>query len=324
MLQGKNILITGGAGFIGTHLASRLSEDNQLTLLDMEIETNSLNDTNLATRANVRVVQGDVRDAELVEEEVRQCNVVIHLASLLGVQNVIDHARQTIDIILLGTRNVLQAASRTRHLERLINVSTSEIYGDSLTSTEAASACIRTENDPRLSYAAAKLMGEHLVWAYTRDYHLPCVNVRPFNVYGPLRRTSNAVGIFVVKALAGSDISVYGDGSQLRAWCYIDDFVDGVLACLHNPAAVGEDFNLGNPVAGTTVFDLAQRIIRLTGSNSRIAFQPCPYSEINMRVGNSEKAQRLLGYAATHDLDAGLPPTIAWHREHMNEFSTWV
>ncbi len=284
MLSDKNIIITGGAGFIGTHLAQRLAETNRLKLLDIDVAENVIKYTQLAEHPHVELVQGDVCDSEFIRRELAGADIVVHLASLIGVQNVIDHARQTIDTIVMGTRNVLQAASTGGHVVRLINVSTSEIYGNTMVLGEKAPASISAGNDPRMCYAAAKLLGEHLAWAYYRDRGLQVVNVRPFNVYGPLRRTSNAVSVFIARALANRELLIHGDGSQLRSWCYIDDFCDGMIACLEQDAAVGEDFNIGNSLTTCTIADLAQRIIRLTGSRSQLRHITRPFSDIDVRA----------------------------------------
>lgn len=320
MISGKNILITGGAGFIGTHLALRLADENRLTLLDLRPERNSLAFTPLANRENVQVVAGDVRDATVVERLMADVDVVVHLASLIGVQYVVEHARETIDTIVLGTRSVLEAARKQGRLVRLVNVSTSEVFGDGSSTSDDAPASIGTRNDPRTSYAAAKLLAEHMAWAYLRDYGLPVVNVRPFNVYGPLQLTANATNIFISRALTGHTIQVHGDGSQLRPWCYVDDFIDGMLRCLEVEGVVGEDFNLGNPRTTTTIYDLAQRIVRLADSSSRVELVARPFSDFAVRLPGWQKAAKLLGYEPRIDLDAGLLQTIEWHRRHASNF----
>ena len=208
MIQGKKILITGGAGFIGSHMAERLAPTNDVTLLDVEFD-GPIKYTALASDDKVRKINGDVCNADQIEDEVANCQVLLHFASILGVQKVIDHARPTMDTILQGTRNVMEAASRNKNIERIINISTSEVYGNIMSAEEGtAPASVGTNNDARLCYAAAKLMGEHIVWAYHRDFKLPTVIIRPFNIYGPRRKASNAIGHFVVKALSNQDVQI--------------------------------------------------------------------------------------------------------------------
>jgi nucleoside-diphosphate-sugar epimerase len=325
MLRNKKILITGGAGFIGSHLALRLADANDVCLLDIQFERNAIRYTSLATHPRVRLVHCNVCDPAAVQREMAGCNYVVHLASLLGVKNVIDNARPTMDTIVLGTRNVLEAAAaQNGNLERLINVSTSEIYGNTTTLGELAPASISAGNDPRMCYSAAKLLGEHMAWAYFRDAGVRVVNVRPFNVYGPWRRTSNAVGVFIVRALAGSDLVMHGDGSQLRSWCYIEDFCDGLLACMEREGAVGQDFNIGNALTTSTIFDLAERVIRMTGSKSKVCLIDRPFSDINVRAPGPEKAARVLNYRPRYGMDEGLRLTIDWHRQHLADFQHWL
>ncbi len=195
MIRDKQILITGGAGFIGTHIAERLVEENEVTVLDIDLE-NALAYSPLANDERVRKVLGDVRDPKLVSEEVASSQIVLHYASLIGVKSVIENAIDTIQTIILGTRNVLEAASKNKSIERLVYISTSEVYGNIINAEEGAPASIGTDNDGRLCYASAKLMGEHQVWAYHRDFDLPTVVVRPFNIFGPRRLASHAVGLF--------------------------------------------------------------------------------------------------------------------------------
>ncbi len=323
MIQGKKILITGGAGFIGTHMAQRLAADNRLTLFDIDLD-GPIKFSPLAKDEKVRQVEGDVRVYEQLAPLVAESDIVLHYASILGVKKVIDNARDTIDTILAGTRNVLEAARKNPRIERLVNISTSEVYGNVMDATEGAAASVGTGNDARLCYASAKLMGEHLVWAYHRDFKIPTVIVRPFNIYGPQRIASNAVGVFCVKAAAGKDVTLHGDGSQLRSWCYIDDFCDAMMGCIEKPAAAGQDFNIGNPVTAVTIYDLAERIIRLARSNSKLTRTPHTFSDIGVRAPNSSKAREILGYQPKFDMDQGLRPTIDWYRDHLSEFEAWM
>jgi UDP-glucose 4-epimerase len=322
MIVGKNVLITGGAGFIGTHVAERLVGRNEVTLLDINIH-NVLPYSPLAQDDRVRKVPADVRDREVVAQEVADCQILLHFASIVGVREVIERARDTIDTIVLGTRNVLEAAQFNRNIERIVYISTSEIYGNIIDATEGMPSSVGTVNDARLCYGSAKLMGEHLIWAYHRDFGLPTVIVRPFNIYGPRRKTSHAVGHFIVRALANKDLMLHGDGSQLRSWCYIDDFSDGIVACIEKAAAAGEDFNLGDPRTAITIYDLAQRVIRLVGSSSRIITTPHTFGDIGVRAPNSAKVRTHLGCTAQYEMDDALERTIAWYREHSDEFQHW-
>jgi UDP-glucose 4-epimerase len=161
----------------------------------------------------------------------------------------------------------------------------------------------------------SKLAGEHMAHAYHDELGLPTVTVHPFNVYGPGQIGGGAIRAFIEGALAGRDLVVHGDGAQIRAWCYVTDMVSGVLACLERPEAVGQAFNIGNPRSAVTIFDLAQRITRLTGSEGEIGFQPIDYADVELRIPNVTKARELLGWEPEVELDDGLARTIAWYRE---------
>jgi UDP-glucose 4-epimerase len=143
------------------------------------------------------------------------------------------------------------------------------------------------------------------------------VSVRPFNVYGPGQIGGGAIRAFIEDALAGRNLTIHGDGSQIRAWCYVDDMVEGTLLALEHPAAVGESFNVGNARSAVTIHDLATRIKRLTECPGEIVFQPLHYTDVELRIPNIEKAKSLLGFEAKVELDDGLTRTIAWYRAHL-------
>ena len=171
--------------------------------------------------------------------------------------------------------------------------------------------------ESRWIYAASKLASEHLSYAHYKEDGLPLTIVRPFNVYGPRQVGDGAIRGMVLQALQHAPITLYNDGTQIRAWCYVDDFVDGVLRCAERPEAVGQVFNLGNPQGTVTNFELANMIIRLTGSKSDIVFRPHPGPEVDLRVPSIEKAMTRLGYQPTISLEAGISRTIPWYAEHM-------
>ena len=323
MICGKRILITGGAGFIGTHIAGRLADANDVTLFDIDLE-NCLPYSAISGHQRVRRVRGDVMDAQLVDREVGASDIVLHCASTMGVARVIANALRTIETINVGTRNILEAATRHRdRIQRVVYLSTSEVYGDVLSADERVPASVGVGNDPRLCYASAKLMGEHQVWAYHRDFRIPTTIIRPFNVYGPYRTTSHAVGVFTVHALTGADLVLHGDGSQIRSWCYIDDFCDAVIASAERPEAIGQHFNIGNPIASVSIYELAHRIRELSGSASRITTTTRAVGDINVRVPHPENAKRLLDFSPRYDLTSGLRKTIGWYHEHLADFAHW-
>jgi nucleoside-diphosphate-sugar epimerase len=315
-LQGKRILITGGAGFIGTTLARLLVGDNEVVALD-NLHRDALSGTDLAEHANFTFHQGDILDAELVRDLARGMTHIVHCAAIAGVDAVLESPVRTMRVNLIGTYNVLDAAHATHStVERLIDFSTSEVFGTHAYRVEETHVTSGgSVGEARWTYAVSKLAGEYFAHAYFDEYDLPVTTVRPFNVYGPGQVGVGAIHNFTVRALAGDDLVIHGDGSQIRAWLYVDDMVDGVLRALERQEAVGETFNIGNARSTVTVLDLAHRIKRLTGSESEIVSRPLHYTDVEIRIPNVDKARRLLDFDAKVDLDEGLARTIAWYRE---------
>jgi nucleoside-diphosphate-sugar epimerase len=218
---------------------------------------------------------------------------------------------------LIGTYNVLEAALSNRGaIERLVEFSTSEVFGTQAYNVrEGHVSTIGSVGEARWTYAVSKLAGEHMAHAYREEHGLPVVTVRPFNVYGPGQIGGGAIRAFIEAALAGRDLTIHGDGSQIRAWCYVDDMVEALLLCLERDEAVGQTFNIGNARSAVTIFDLAQRVKRLTGAPGELVFQPLHYADVELRIPNVEKAREALGFEAKVELDEGLARTIAWYRE---------
>jgi nucleoside-diphosphate-sugar epimerase len=314
-LQGKRIFITGGAGFIGTTLARRLVEDNEVVALD-NLHRDALSSSDLAEHPNFEFHQADVLDADTVRELASGATHIVHCAAIAGVDTVIQSPVRTMRVNLIGTYNVLEAAVETRDtLERFVDFSTSEVFGThAYNVSEGQVSTIGSVGEARWTYAVSKLAGEHLAHAYHDELRIPSVTVRPFNVYGPGQIGGGAIRAFIEAALRGDDLTVRGDGSQIRAWCYVDDMVEAVLRCLEHPRAVGQSFNIGNPRSAVTIFDLAQRIKRLSGCSGEIVFAPLDYVDVELRIPNVTKAREEIGFEAQVELDEGLARTIAWYR----------
>ena len=317
-LEGKRVLITGGAGFIGTTLARELVDRNEIVAVD-NLHRDALSQTELAEHPNFTLQQGDVLDADLIRELARGATHIVHCAGIAGVDTVLQSPVRTMRVNVIGTYNVLEAGLATIDtLERLVDFSTSEVFGSQAFRVAETSATVTgSVGEARWTYAVSKLAGEHMAHAYHAELELPTTSVRPFNVFGPGQIGGGAIRAFIESALADDDLTIHGDGSQIRAWCYVDDMVNGTLLALEHPNAVGESFNIGNARSAVTIFDLAQRIKRLTGCPGEIVFRPLHYTDVELRIPNVDKARDLLGFEAAVELDEGLGRTVAWYRSRL-------
>ena len=319
-VKNKKICITGGAGFIGSHLVSQLVADNEVVVYD-NLHRNALQFAHLSDHKHLHFIKGDVLDYEATSKAIDGCQIVIHCAAIAGVYTVDRSAVRTMEVNLLGTHQVVKAALATG-VERFVEFSTSEVYGAFIhKGKEDDFTPIGPIGESRWVYAASKLASEHLSYAHYREDGLPLSIVRPFNVYGPRQVGDGAIRGITLQALKNLPITLYNDGTQIRSWCFVSDFVDGVLRCAENPAAIGQAFNIGNPQGTATNFELANLIIRLTNSKSEIIFKPHPGPEVDLRVPSIEKAMSLLGYKPTVSLEAGVAQAIAWYRENYDAVS---
>ncbi len=314
-IKGKRILITGGAGFIGTHLCLALSPQNEVVVLD-NLRRNALGPTGLLQDGRVRLVEGDVADYRLVQQAMQGCTHVIHLASIAGVDTVMQNPVTTMRTNLLGTSNVLEAALYQGKVERVVDFSTSEVFGrHAFNVTEGDVTSLGAVGEARWTYAVSKLATEHLTFNYYKQYGLPTCSVRPFNIYGPMQVGEGAVHHFILRALRGEPLKVHNDGGQIRAWCYVDDILAGTLTAVTDERAVGHAFNIGNPRSTVTIYNLAREVIRLSGTASTIEFVPWPHEDVELRIPNIAKARALLGFEPRVDLEEGLLRTIEWYRQ---------
>jgi nucleoside-diphosphate-sugar epimerase len=315
MLEGKRIFISGGAGFIGTTLARELIERNTVVAYD-SLHRDALSGTDLGDHPNFTLVQGDILDADAFREAADGATHFVHCAAIAGVDSVLQSPVRVMRVNVIGTYNALEAALATLPtLERFVDFSTSEVFGThALNVEEGHVSTIGSVGEARWTYAVSKLAGEHMAHAFHDELGLPAVTVHPFNIFGPGQIGGGAIRAFIEAALAGRDLTIHGDGSQIRAWTYVTDMVSGVLACLEHESAVGQAFNIGNPRGAVTIYDLAQRIKRLSGAAGEIVFQPLHYADVELRIPNVKKAREVLGWEPAVELDDGLEKTIAWYR----------
>jgi len=317
MISGKRVFITGGAGFIGSHLVERLVDDNEVVVFD-NLSRNALTRSAAKDHANMRLVVGDILDVDALRDAMTGADIIIHCAAIAGIETVGLSPVGTMTVNMIGSANVLATASELGACERVVCFSTSEVFGqEALGSAETDHTVIGAVGEARWTYAVSKLAEEHLAVAYHRERDLPTTVVRPFNVYGPGQVGEGALSIFVQRAIVNEPIEVHGDGSQIRAWCYVDDMVDAVFRAATHPAAVGESFNVGNRQSVETIFRLAGTVVRVTGSSSVVTLVPRDQVDVELRIPSVSKARDLLGFEAQVDLEDGIARTAAHYREFL-------
>lgn len=317
MIQNKTIFITGGAGFIANTLIKHYINNNEIVVYD-NFHRDTLSSSDVSNHPNLKVVKGDVLDIDLLTVSMKGADIVVHAAGIAGIDTVIKDPVRTMRVNMMGTANALEAARINAVKDRFIDFSTSEVFGSmAFRSREEDATVAGSAGEARWTYAVSKLAGEHLAHAYYCQYNLPIVTVRPFNVYGPGQTGEGAIQIFIKRALKNEDIKIDGDGNQIRAWCYVDDFVDCLIRCIENPAAIGHSFNLGNARAVITILGLAQTVCRVLNSKSKIVFEPPLSADIAIRIPSVKKAEEILGFKAKVDLEEGIVNSANWIKNNL-------
>lgn len=319
------ILITGGAGFVGSHLADKLiGEGHEITVIDDLSTGRYANVEHLEGKENFRLIIDTVLNEKLMEELVRETDRVFHMASAVGVKLIMERPVKTIETIFRGTDVVLGFCSRYR--KRVLIPSTSEVYG------KGASVPFREEDDlltgatdkHRWAYACAKTLDEFLALAHWKETRLPVVVVRLFNTVGP-RQTGQygmVVPRFVNAAIRNEPIPVHGDGSQSRCFGHVSDVVEALVRVLETPECFGQVINLGNDQE-TSIKELAEKAIAMTGSRSEIQYIPYEeaygegFEDMRRRVPSLEKAKLLIGYQPTRQLEVIINDVAAQFHEEL-------
>jgi dTDP-glucose 4,6-dehydratase len=300
--------LSGAAGFIGSHMADRLlAEGHTVVGLDNFLTGTPANLAHLEGQARFRFVPQDVTRPFDIEGPF---DAVLHLASPASPKDYMEHPVETLDVGSLGTRNMLEIARRDQ--ARFLITSTSECYGDPLEHPQVETYWGNVNPvGPRSCYDESKRFAEALTMAYHRHYGVQSNIARIFNTYGPRMKLDDGrvVPAFLDQALRGEPISVFGDGSQTRSFCYVSDLVDGLYRLLHSNERY--PVNLGNPNE-MTILEFAERIQRLTGTNSPIQFHPLPEDDPKRRRPDISKASQVLGWEPRVSLEDGLRHTIAY------------
>jgi len=318
-------LITGGAGFIGSHVADALiARRDDLVILDDFSTGRRANVEHLAASGAAELIEGSVTDASLVDAAMSSCDCCLHLASAVGVRLVVAHPLDTLRRIVQGADVVVSSAAR--HGKRVIFASTSEVYGKNSAGSlhEESDRVLGSAHKSRWSYAIAKSYGEAIAYGYHRELGADTVVVRLFNTIGPRQIGDHGMVVprFVRQALAGDDVTVYGDGTQQRCFLHVDDAVRAILALSDHAGASGRAFNLGDPQP-ITILDLARRIVGRVGSRSRIVMvdyadaYDAGFEELGRRTPDITAVQALVGWRPRRTLNDALDDVISFQRAEL-------
>lgn len=317
-----HILITGGAGFIGSHLAERLLEGGHTVCAVDDLSTGSAeNIASLKGNSRFEYVIDSIENERLTAELIDQADVVFHLAAAVGVRLVVESPVRTIETNIRGTEVVLRMAAKKK--KKVLITSTSEVYGkrEDVPFRETDDLILGSSDKGRWSYACSKALDEFLALAYLREKNVPTIIVRLFNTVGPRQtgRYGMVIPSFVQQALSGADIQVFGDGTQRRCFAHVSDVIDGLIGLIGHPKAVGQIFNIGSQEE-VTMLDLAQRIVQRTGSRSKITFVPYNiaypdgFEDMQRRVPCLSKIHELTGYKSKINLDGIIDSVVDYYK----------
>ena len=272
---------------------------------------------------NLHIVKDDVLNFESLKKycEDFKPQIVIHLAAVAGIDTVIVNPVKTLNVNINGTFNLLNALMKySDKLERFVDFSTSEVLGAyAFRSNEKSTTNFAPVGEARWTYSISKVTGEHLVHSFFKMHGYPAVTIRPFNIYGPGQVGEGAIQVFIKNVVLKKKIEIHGNGDQIRSWCYVDDMLDGIEKCITNPKAIGEVFNIGNPKGTITISSLAEKIVTLCKSKSKIVYVPKNYVDVELRIPSIEKAKELLGFEPKVDLNEGIVKTFQWYKKYLKQ-----
>ena len=313
-------LITGGAGFIGSHLAEELLRRGDLVHVIDDLSTGRLeNLTNVMNSPRFSIAVETILNETVMDRLVSECDIIYHLAAAVGVELIVSKPVEVIQTNILGTDMVLKLANR--YLKKVVITSTSEIYGKSnhVPFKENDDRVLGPTTKNRWSYSSSKAIDEFLALAYHKEKRLETIIVRLFNTVGPRQtgRYGMVLPRFVVQALKGEPITVYNDGTMIRCFTYVNDVVDAIIALTHHSEAIGQIFNIGSTEA-ISIKDLALKIKEKTSSNSPIKFVPYDeayeqgFEDMSIRIPDLSKIKTLIGYHPSINLDGILDRVIEY------------
>ncbi len=304
-LRGKNILVTGGAGFVGSHIVDKLSPENKVIVLD-NLSSGSL--TNLEkSKDRITLVKGDILDKGLIKDMVSEVEFVFHLAANVGNIKSIEDPYLDMEVNVTGTVNLLEACSKSK-IKRLVYSSSGATFG------EAKYLPVDEDHplNPESPYGVSKLAAEKYCFAYWKVHGVPTASLRYFNIYGPRQGTSeyaNVISIFINRIKEGASLTVYGDGEQTRDFVFVNDIVQANLLAATHPAAEGEIFNIGTGI-GSSLNELIAILNQVSGRDNPVIYTEPRAGEVKHSRANVEKARKMLGYNPKTTFKEGL--SLTW------------
>lgn len=321
----QKIFVTGGAGFIGSHLTERLIEEGYNVTVFDNLHRNSIRFTNMLENPKLEFVKGDILNKHELYEAMQGADAVVHLAAIAGVSNYYNFPAKTLKVNLIGTYNILETMVELG-IKRIIDMSTSETYGtEAVEVDETDYQRIGPPQDKRWCYAGSKIGSEQLIFRYSEEYGWSSSIIRPFNIYGPRQIGEGAIANFCKCIVEHKDLCIEGSGMAIRSWCYITDFIDALMVILKKHHNGPECFNLGNPWEVASTKSLADRLIRTAEEmdgltlKSKIHFKSMNFTEIKVRYPSIKKMGQIYNWQPKVNLSDGLAKTLKWF---MEEFVT--
>lgn len=317
VVSNKRILITGGFGFIGSHLVESLIKNNSICIIDNEYRGS--NYTYLKKQfsddfKNIEYDKIDITDQQKLKHAIKSFKpeIIFHLAGIAGVSTVIKNPMKVIDVNLIGSYNLAKSASDVDSIKKIIYTSTSEVYGNlAFQLSEDDYTTQGSPYDQRWSYATSKLFAEHIFVALEKESGIKVAIPRLFNIYGTRQIGSGAIHEFIKNSINNKPLTLYNDGSQIRAWCYISDCIDALNIITKKGNGI---FNVGNPYESLSTTSLANLILDVTKSKSKLIFKKLNTTDIRLRVPNIDKLSKL-GFVPKTTLRSGLQKTFDWYSE---------
>jgi len=312
------ILVTGGAGFIGSHLVERLSEmGKEVIVFDNSWRGSQKNLANV--KDNIEFIEGDIRDYTSVKSAMKNVDVVFHLASLQGTKFFYDYPDLGLEVGLIGNLNVAKAM-KENGVERILFTSSSEVYSqpNAFPTAENHPLIIPDPKNPRWSYSVTKIAGEVVFFSYGKKYGFDTSVIRIHNTYGPMMGWQHVIPEFIKRLVLNEEFTVQGDGSECRSFCYIDDIVDGIILAAFKEAGMDEVFNLGNDGEECKIIDLIKILSQISGKEIEPVFSGIrPEGSATRRLPDISKARKLLDYDPKISIRDGLKLTYDWYKNEI-------